>query len=92
MSLRESQQAQHERAHQSWELAILDSPDPEVRDALRRIVRVKRFELEKVAGSLPGVVRRGARVDLAPLETALRAAGVRCQLRRSGGGRGEQER
>jgi hypothetical protein len=31
---------------------------------------------------LPGVVRRGARVDLEDLDARLRAAGVRCELRR----------
>jgi hypothetical protein len=82
----ESEQAQYERAHQSWELVILDSPGPAVRDALRRIVRLKRFELEKAEAVLPGVIRRGARLDLAPLEAALEEAGIRCQLRRSGSG------
>jgi hypothetical protein len=47
---------------------------------------VKRFELPDVAGALPGVVRRGAHVDLAPLEAALSEAGVRCELRRRGEG------
>lgn len=83
MSSSESELAQRERAHQSWELLVLDPATPEVLAALRKILRVKRFELEGVAASLPGPVRRGARVDLAPLEAALTEANVRCQLRRS---------
>jgi len=77
------EEAQRERARKSWELAVLDGPSDEVLAALRRVLRVKRFELPRVAASLPGVVRRGARVDLAPLEAALAAAGVRCALRRT---------
>jgi hypothetical protein len=78
----ESDEAQRERAEQTWELVILDGPTPPVLDALRRVLRIKRFELPRVTAGLPGPVRRGARVDLAPAEAALRAAGVRCELRR----------
>ena len=49
---------------------------------MRRALRVKRFELERVGARLPGVVRRGARVDLEDGEARLREAGVRCELRR----------
>ena len=49
---------------------------------LRRVLRLKRRELERVSAALPGVIRRGARVDLADSEAQLREAGVRCELRR----------
>ena len=42
-----------------------------------------RSELPAIRAALPGVVRRGAQVDLAPLEAALAEAGVRCELRLS---------
>jgi len=74
--------AQRERAEKTWELVVHDAPSREVLAALRRVLRVKRSELERVSGALPGVVRRGARVDLAAHEAALREAGVRCELRR----------
>jgi hypothetical protein len=61
---------------------VLDAATAEVLAALRRVLRFKRFELPGVAAALPGVVRRGARVDLAPLEAALVATGVHCELRR----------
>ena len=59
-----------------------EPPTPAVLAAIRRALRVKRFELERVGAALPGVVRRGARVDLAGYELALRESGVRCELRR----------
>ena len=59
-----------------------DAPSRAVLEALRRVLRVKRGELERVSAALPGVVRRGARVDLADSEARLREAGVRCELRR----------
>jgi hypothetical protein len=74
--------AQRERAQQAWELVVHDAPSRTVLAALRRVLRVKRSELARVVGSLPGVVRRGARVDLADSEARLREAGVRCELRR----------
>jgi hypothetical protein len=75
-------EAQQERAQQSWELVVHDAPSRTVLAALRRVLRVKRGELERLSASLPGVVRRGARVDLADSEAQLRDAGVRCELRR----------
>jgi hypothetical protein len=77
-----TEEAQRERALQAWELVVHDAPTRRVLRAIRRALHVKRFELERVSASLPGVVRRGARVDLADLEAQLRAAGVRCELRR----------
>jgi hypothetical protein len=74
--------AQRERAEQAWELVVLDGPSPAVLAALRRVLRVKRGELARVSASLPGVIRRGARADLADGETRLREAGVQCELRR----------
>jgi len=61
---------------------VHEEASPAVVAALRRVLRVKRSELERLVASLPGVVRRGARVDLIDLELALHAAGVRCALRR----------
>jgi hypothetical protein len=46
------------------------------------VLRVKHSEIERVTASLPGVVQRGARVDLSAAEAELRSAGVRCELRR----------
>jgi hypothetical protein len=66
----------------------VESGDPSASDArallrrLIRILRVKRSERADLLRRLPGVVRRGARVDLLPLETALREAGIGCVLRR----------
>ena len=75
-------EAQRERARQDWELVVHDAPSRAVLAALRRVLRVKRSELERVSAAPPGVVRRGARVDLAESEARLREAGVRCELRR----------
>jgi hypothetical protein len=75
-------QAQRERAQQAWELVVHDAPEANVLAALRKVLRVKRSELPALAGSLPGIVRRGARVDLTPYEAALTEAGVRCSVRR----------
>ena len=77
-------EAQRERARQAWELVVHDAPSRAVLAALRRVLRVKRGELGRVSEALPGVVRRGARVDLAESEAQLRAAGVHCELRRRG--------
>lgn len=74
--------AQRERAEQSWELVVHDPPSREVLAALRRVLRVKRHELVRVSAALPGVVRRGARIDLADGAARLREAGVHCELRR----------
>jgi hypothetical protein len=81
-------EAQWERASQAWELVVHASRDalsPEHRGALTRILRVKRSERAVFDASLPGVVRRGARVDLQPIEDQLREAGLPCQLRRHSG-------
>ena len=75
-------EAQRERALQTWELVVLAAPEPDRLEAIRRILRVKRFEIDPLAASLPGVVRRGARVDLDPVAAALEAEGVGCELRR----------
>ena len=73
--------AQRERAEQAWELVVHEGPSRAVLAALRRVLRVKRSELARLSGALPGVVRRGARVDLAESEARLREAGIRCELR-----------
>ena len=75
-------EAQRERAEQAWVLVVHDAPSRAVLAALRRVLRVKRSELERVSRALPGVVRRGARVDLEDLAARLRDAGMRCELRR----------
>jgi hypothetical protein len=68
---------------------VEEPPSRELLAVLRRVLRVKRFDLDRLAASLPGVVRRGARVDLVDSERALREAGVRCALRRRGEGEAE---
>lgn len=78
------QEAQRERALQAWELVVLEAAAPRVLAALRKVLRVKRTERAALEASLPGRVRRGARVDLEPLRAALAEAGVRCQVRRAG--------
>jgi hypothetical protein len=81
-------QAQRERAQQAWELVVHDAAEANVIAALRRVLRVKRSELPALVGSLPGCVRRGARIDLAPYEASLTEAGVRCSVRRRETGSG----
>jgi hypothetical protein len=78
----DADEAQRERALGAWELVVHEPPTPAVLAAIRRALRVKRFELDRVGAGLPGVVRRGARVDLEDGEARLRDAGVRCELRR----------
>jgi len=63
---------------------IVERPSPEGLEAMRRVLRLKRFEIGAVAETLPGVVRRGAEVDLAPLQERLAEVGVRAELRRVG--------
>jgi hypothetical protein len=75
-------EAQRERAIGAWELVVHDAATPAVLAAIRRALRVKRFELDGVAARLPGAVRHGARIDLEDAEARLREAGVRCELRR----------
>lgn len=76
---------QRERALGSWELVVSAVPDDRRMETLRRVVGFKRFELDALRRKLPGPVRRGARIDLEPLEAALRRAGVECELRRRTG-------
>jgi len=85
------QRTQRERALQSWELAVLEPPDDALVETLRRVLHVKRFDLPALRRALPGVVRRGARVDLEALEAGLREAGVSCALRRRGESEAENE-
>jgi len=59
----------------------MEEPNEALLETLRRVLHVKRFDLPALRRSLPGVVRRGARIDLAPLEAGLREAGVACALR-----------
>lgn len=80
--------AQQERALGAWELVVLDAPEASVLETVRRALRAKRFERAALRAALPGAVRRGARVDLEPVRDALRAAGVRCELRRRETGSG----
>lgn len=85
----EQARAQRERALQSWELAVLEEPSDALLETLRRVLHVKRFDLPALRRALPGVVRRGARIDLEPLEAGLREAGVACALRPRAGAEGE---
>lgn len=71
--------AQLERARQTWGLAIETSADaftPATLTRVCRLLRVKSFEREAFVARLPGIVRRGARVDLEPLAEALAALDV----------------
>jgi hypothetical protein len=77
---------QWERAHQSWSLHLDLDPtrlSHQERLTLFRTLRTKRTERAGLLGKLPGIVRRGARVDLESLEADLQAAGFDCELRRS---------
>jgi hypothetical protein len=81
----DADEAQWERAHQAWHLRVetpADAMAPETLRTLYRVLRVKRFEREALIGRLPGVVRRGAHVDLAPLLEALEEAGIEARLER----------
>ena len=80
---RADDEAQLERARQSFELVIHDPPDERVAKALRRVLRVKRFEMAAVLARLPGPVRRGARIDLEPLAEELCRRGIGCEVRRT---------
>lgn len=77
---------QWERANQAWSLHVdVDSAqltNPQ-RRVLCRILRVKKTERSGLWKSLPGIVRRGARIDLETLESDLRSAGFDCHLKRS---------
>jgi hypothetical protein len=77
-------EAQRERAQKTWALVVLADPKthPEVLEQVRSTLGVKRFELEQLEARLPGPVRYGARIDLAPLLTQLRELGVAAELRR----------
>jgi hypothetical protein len=78
-------EAQWERAQQAWVLRVEVKPDAldaERTRALCRVLRVKRFEREALMARLPGVVRRGARVDLEPLVEDLARAGIPAHLER----------
>ncbi len=84
--------AQRERAQRSWQLvvtadaALLSAPQI---DALRRILRIKRFEQADFLARLPGPLRSGARVDLEPLRQGLERADIPCRLERRGNDRPE---
>jgi len=68
------------------------SLDPDRTRALFRTLRVKRFEREALLDRLPGVVRRGARIDLLPIVEELTRAGIDARLeRRSSMGTQEPE-
>ena len=72
---------QRERALGTWALVVEEDPAlPDRLEAVRRALRFKRFEAADLARRLPGPVRRGAHVDLAPLLARLRAAGIQAEL------------
>ncbi|HPG27579.1 MAG: hypothetical protein H6748_09185 [Spirochaetaceae bacterium] len=82
---------QWERANQAWQLWIdvagRDLP-ADGRRAMLRVLRVKRSEREALLAALPGIVRKGARVDLEAPTARLREAGIPCRLvRRPDAGR-----
>ncbi len=75
--------AQWERARRTWQLSVTVSADAlssAQHAAVFRTLRVKRFEREACLAGLPGPLRSGAFVDLAPLREALEAAKVPCRL------------
>ncbi len=81
--------AQWERARRAWQLSVPVSAEAlslAQRTALFRVCRIKRFEREACLRGLPGPLRSGAFVDLAPLRDALEEAGVPCLLASRGGG------
>jgi hypothetical protein len=76
---------QWERAHQAWQLRVnlpAHALDPESKRLLIQTFRVKRSERQHFLESLPGVVRRGARIDLEQLKESLSAGGIPCVLDR----------
>jgi len=89
MDRAERDAAQRERATKAWELVVEVRPDTAGLERLRRILRAKRFERAELAAALPGVVRRGARIDLEPVRAALAEAGIACALRRRSDAGGE---
>lgn len=77
--------AQRERAERGWRLVVAcgaDALSPSDTEALRRTLRIKRFELEPFLARLPGSVRSGAYVDLEPIYRALESIGVPSVLER----------
>ena len=80
-----SNEAQWERAHQFWHLIIdvtSEELSPEHHRELLRTLRIKRAERPAFLVSLPGIVRRGARIDLEPAWIALRKVGIEARLER----------
>jgi hypothetical protein len=77
---------QWERANLAWSLHVEVDPAELTADqhkALFRALRIKRAERDRFLERLPGIVRSGAQIDLAPLLDRLREAGFASSLRRS---------
>ena len=68
--------AQLERARAAFWLVIETAPETEAAwKALRRALRLSRADDEWLRAHVPGVVRKGARVDLLPVRDRVQEAG-----------------
>lgn len=80
---------QRERARGRYELRIERRPQDEAGwKSLRRALRLSRADDAWLRERVPGVVRRGARVDLLPYLERVRAAGHAAELAAREGGEG----
>jgi hypothetical protein len=73
---------QRERAEGRFEIHIEERPGDGEWRLLRRAMRLSRADVEWLKQRVPGVVRRGAEVDLAPVVERINEAGIRASLRR----------
>ncbi len=76
---------QLERARGAFEIHVESSIESE-KDfhRLRRALRLSRADIPWLRAHVPGVVRRGASVDLIPVLERIREAGHTAQIRRRG--------
>jgi len=72
---------QRERAEGAFEIHVEDRPGDDDWRPLRRALRLSRADLVWLKQRVPGVVRRGAEVDLAPVVERIVATGIRASLR-----------
>lgn len=78
---RDADERQRERALGSYELRIDTRPDGDAAwKSLRRALRLSRADDAWLRARVPGVVRRGARVDLLPYLERVHAAGHAAEL------------
>lgn len=72
---------QRERAAGAFEIHVEQRPGDDDWRPLRRALRLSRADLGWLKQRVPGVVRRGAEVDLAPVVERILAAGIQASLR-----------